>query len=120
MVQTTITTQPVKLIVADCMQPFFCISCHYFDIEFLSDELLSQLKIYYAVTALDLLICLCVWMVVIFFSIIFMQVMNYGRIYGAGVTFAERLLMQFNPQLSAQEAKRKAQIMYKQTKGQRK
>ncbi|XP_012941525.1 DNA polymerase subunit gamma-1 [Aplysia californica] len=47
------------------------------------------------------------------------KVMNYGRIYGAGQTFAERLLMQFNPQLSSQEAKRKSGKMYKQTKGQR-
>ncbi|GFO44683.1 DNA polymerase subunit gamma-1, partial [Plakobranchus ocellatus] len=47
------------------------------------------------------------------------KVLNYGRIYGAGQTFAERLLQQFNPQLSDQEAKLKAANMYKQTKGQR-
>ena len=50
----------------------------------------------------------------------FLQVLNYGRIYGAGQTFAERLLQQFNTQLTEQEAKRKAANMYKQTKGQRK
>uniref|UniRef100_A0A2C9KDE8 DNA polymerase subunit gamma-1 n=1 Tax=Biomphalaria glabrata TaxID=6526 RepID=A0A2C9KDE8_BIOGL len=47
------------------------------------------------------------------------KVMNYARIYGAGQTFAEKLLQQFNPQLSQQEAKRKASEMYKQTKGRR-
>lgn len=47
------------------------------------------------------------------------KVLNYGRIYGAGQAFAERLLQQFNPQLTDQEAKRKAANMYKQTKGQR-
>ncbi|KAK3790338.1 hypothetical protein RRG08_062571 [Elysia crispata] len=47
------------------------------------------------------------------------KVLNYGRIYGAGQTFAERLLQQFNTQLTEQEAKRKAANMYKQTKGQR-
>ncbi|KAH9520139.1 hypothetical protein Btru_060114 [Bulinus truncatus] len=47
------------------------------------------------------------------------KVMNYARIYGAGPTFAEKLLLQFNPQLSQQEAKNKAAEMYKQTKGRR-
>jgi DNA polymerase gamma 1 len=37
--------------------------------------------------------------------------------YGAGKTFAEKLLMQFNHQLSATEAKEKANLMYSKTKG---
>ena len=47
------------------------------------------------------------------------KVFNYGRMYGAGSKFAESLLMQFDPELSADEAKRKATTMYKQTKGSR-
>ncbi|XP_067235717.1 DNA polymerase subunit gamma-1 [Chanodichthys erythropterus] len=45
------------------------------------------------------------------------KVFNYGRIYGAGQPFAERLLMQFNHKLSQQEAARKARQMYALTKG---
>ncbi|XP_068954672.1 DNA polymerase subunit gamma-1 [Petaurus breviceps papuanus] len=45
------------------------------------------------------------------------KVFNYGRIYGAGQPFAERLLMQFNHRLTPQEAKEKAQQMYAVTKG---
>ncbi|KAM5293323.1 DNA polymerase subunit gamma-1 [Ctenodactylus gundi] len=45
------------------------------------------------------------------------KVFNYGRIYGAGQPFAERLLMQFNHRLSRQEAAEKAQQMYAATKG---
>lgn len=45
------------------------------------------------------------------------KVFNYGRIYGAGQPFAERLLMQFNHQLSQQEAANKARRMYALTKG---
>ncbi|XP_052453575.1 DNA polymerase subunit gamma-1 [Carassius gibelio] len=45
------------------------------------------------------------------------KVFNYGRIYGAGQPFAERLLMQFNHRLSQQEAARKARQMYALTKG---
>jgi DNA polymerase gamma 1 len=37
--------------------------------------------------------------------------------YGAGKTFAEKLLMQFNHQLSVVEAKEKANLMYSKTKG---
>jgi hypothetical protein len=37
--------------------------------------------------------------------------------YGAGKTFAEKLLMQFNHQLSVAEAKDKANVMYSKTKG---
>ncbi|CAF2224718.1 unnamed protein product [Rotaria magnacalcarata] len=45
------------------------------------------------------------------------KVFNYGRMYGAGKAFAEKLLMQFNHQLSASEANTKANFMYSQTKG---
>jgi DNA polymerase gamma 1 len=45
------------------------------------------------------------------------KVFNYGRMYGAGKAFAEKLLMQFNHQLSVVEAKEKANIMYSNTKG---
>lgn len=45
------------------------------------------------------------------------KVFNYGRIYGAGQPFAERLLMQFNHRLSQQEAAGKARQMYALTKG---
>uniref|UniRef100_A0A8C8TRC7 DNA polymerase subunit gamma-1 n=1 Tax=Peromyscus maniculatus bairdii TaxID=230844 RepID=A0A8C8TRC7_PERMB len=45
------------------------------------------------------------------------KVFNYGRIYGAGQSFAERLLMQFNHRLTRQEAAEKAQQMYAVTKG---
>ena len=47
------------------------------------------------------------------------QVLNYSRIYGAGQSFAERLLIQFNRHLTSAEAKRKAVEMYKRTKGSR-
>ncbi|CAN8000692.1 unnamed protein product [Ixodes hexagonus] len=45
------------------------------------------------------------------------KVINYARIYGAGQPFAQRLLMQFNHRLTAQEAFAKARKMYAQTKG---
>ncbi|KAK2834378.1 hypothetical protein Q7C36_015079 [Tachysurus vachellii] len=45
------------------------------------------------------------------------KVFNYGRIYGAGQPFAERLLMQFNHRLSQAEAASKACQMYALTKG---
>ncbi|XP_006867231.1 PREDICTED: DNA polymerase subunit gamma-1 [Chrysochloris asiatica] len=45
------------------------------------------------------------------------KIFNYGRIYGAGQPFAERLLMQFNHRLTQQEAAEKAQQMYAITKG---
>lgn len=45
------------------------------------------------------------------------KVFNYGRIYGAGQPFAERLLMQFNHRLSQAEAADKARHMYAVTKG---
>ncbi|XP_066558010.1 DNA polymerase subunit gamma-1 isoform X2 [Amia ocellicauda] len=45
------------------------------------------------------------------------KVFNYGRIYGAGQPFAERLLMQFNHRLSQPEAAAKARQLYAVTKG---
>lgn len=45
------------------------------------------------------------------------KVFNYGRIYGAGQPFAERLLMQFNHRLTQEEAVVKAKQMYAATKG---
>jgi hypothetical protein len=50
-------------------------------------------------------------------SWLIIQVFNYGRMYGAGKAFAEKLLMQFNHQLSVVEAKDKANLMYSKTKG---
>ncbi|XP_042351656.1 DNA polymerase subunit gamma-1 isoform X2 [Plectropomus leopardus] len=47
------------------------------------------------------------------------KVFNYGRIYGAGQPFAERLLMQFNHRLSQADAASKAKQMYALTKGTR-
>ncbi|KAJ8304121.1 hypothetical protein KUTeg_017704 [Tegillarca granosa] len=47
------------------------------------------------------------------------KVFNYGRIYGAGQKFAETLLMQFNHKLTADQAKKKAKVMYSTTKGKR-
>ncbi|XP_054475204.1 DNA polymerase subunit gamma-1 [Anoplopoma fimbria] len=45
------------------------------------------------------------------------KVFNYGRIYGAGQPFAERLLLQFNHRLGQTEAASKAKQMYALTKG---
>ncbi|KAH6926305.1 hypothetical protein HPB50_016488 [Hyalomma asiaticum] len=45
------------------------------------------------------------------------KVINYARIYGAGLPFAQRLFMQFNHRLSSEEAASKAKMMYAQTKG---
>lgn len=45
------------------------------------------------------------------------KIFNYGRIYGAGRTFAERLLRQFDHRLSPNDAKKKATAMYTATKG---
>lgn len=47
------------------------------------------------------------------------KVINYARIYGAGVPFAEQLLKQFNPSMSVSDAKSKAQKMFRMTKGRR-
>ncbi|ODV81855.1 mitochondrial DNA polymerase catalytic subunit [Suhomyces tanzawaensis NRRL Y-17324] len=46
------------------------------------------------------------------------KVFNYGRIYGAGVKFATRLLKQCNSSLSDQEAEEIAMKLYAKTKGQ--
>ncbi|KAG2471094.1 DPOG1 polymerase, partial [Polypterus senegalus] len=45
------------------------------------------------------------------------KIFNYGRIYGAGQPFAERLLMQFNHRLTPSEGASKAKQMYAITKG---
>ena len=45
------------------------------------------------------------------------KVFNYGRIYGAGVKFATRLLKQCNANLSDAEAERLAKELYEKTKG---
>lgn len=45
------------------------------------------------------------------------KVMNYARIYGAGQRFAERLLRQFNQNITPSEAASKAQKMMELTKG---
>ncbi|KAG0370075.1 DNA-directed DNA polymerase gamma mip1 [Gamsiella multidivaricata] len=45
------------------------------------------------------------------------KVFNYGRIYGAGVKFAARLLQQFNSTIEAAEAKQRAGNLYTATKG---
>lgn len=47
------------------------------------------------------------------------KVLNYARIYGAGKPFSERLLKQFNPDLSHTQAKQKAIAMFNMTKGNR-
>ncbi|RWS03724.1 DNA polymerase subunit gamma-1-like protein [Dinothrombium tinctorium] len=48
------------------------------------------------------------------------KILNYGRIYGAGKSFAARFLQLSNPQMSEKEAKNKADKIYRQTKGNRK
>jgi DNA polymerase gamma 1 len=45
------------------------------------------------------------------------KVFNYGRIYGAGLTFAQSLLRQFNPTLKEEDARRIAENLYLNTKG---
>lgn len=45
------------------------------------------------------------------------KVINYARIYGAGQSFAERLIRQFNPSMSESEARSKAIKMFNLTKG---
>lgn len=45
------------------------------------------------------------------------KIFNYGRIYGAGVKFATRLLKQFNVNLSDKEAEETATRLYQLTKG---
>jgi DNA polymerase gamma 1 len=45
------------------------------------------------------------------------KVFNYGRIYGAGLNFAQGLLRRFNPTLRDEDAKRIAENLYLNTKG---
>lgn len=45
------------------------------------------------------------------------KVFNYGRIYGAGIKFASRLLKQFNSSISDKEANEIAKKLYDNTKG---
>ncbi|KAF9429675.1 DNA-directed DNA polymerase gamma mip1 [Podila epigama] len=45
------------------------------------------------------------------------KIFNYGRIYGAGLKFATRLLQQFNTSIDAAEAKSRASNLYAATKG---
>lgn len=45
------------------------------------------------------------------------KVFNYGRIYGAGLTFAQSLLRQFNPTMKESDAKEVAKKLYQETKG---
>lgn len=45
------------------------------------------------------------------------KVFNYGRIYGAGVKFATRLLKQFNGNITDEEADKVARQLYDSTKG---
>ncbi|CAL4099087.1 unnamed protein product, partial [Meganyctiphanes norvegica] len=47
------------------------------------------------------------------------KVINYGRIYGAGLKFMERLLKQFNPNLSDDDIKQRAIELFATTKGQK-
>ncbi|CCH45279.1 DNA polymerase gamma 1 [Wickerhamomyces ciferrii] len=46
------------------------------------------------------------------------KIFNYGRIYGAGLKFATRLLKQFNPKLTDKECEVRAKNLYNSTKGQ--
>ena len=45
------------------------------------------------------------------------KVINYGRIYGAGIKFIQRLLKQFNHSLSDEEALSRAKSLFEATKG---
>jgi DNA polymerase gamma 1 len=45
------------------------------------------------------------------------KIFNYGRLYGAGITFAARLLKQFNPNWTEAECKKAADRLYAATKG---
>ncbi|KAG7170816.1 DNA polymerase subunit gamma-1-like isoform X1 [Homarus americanus] len=47
------------------------------------------------------------------------KVINYGRIYGAGLRFTQRLLKQFNPKMSDAEIKERAENLFATTKGQK-
>lgn len=45
------------------------------------------------------------------------KIFNYGRIYGAGLKFATKLLKQFNPKLTDAECADRAKSLYDSTKG---
>lgn len=45
------------------------------------------------------------------------KVFNYSRIYGAGIKHTKQLLMQFNPDISEEEAQKKASDLFADTKG---
>lgn len=45
------------------------------------------------------------------------KIFNYGRIYGAGLKFATKLLKQFNPKLTDAECAERAKSLYDSTKG---
>ncbi|KAI9736158.1 MAG: DNA-directed DNA polymerase gamma mip1 [Cirrosporium novae-zelandiae] len=47
------------------------------------------------------------------------KIVNYGRLYGAGLKFATSLLKQFNPLLTDKECENTASTLYKHTKGTR-
>ncbi|XP_045623051.1 DNA polymerase subunit gamma-1 [Procambarus clarkii] len=47
------------------------------------------------------------------------KIINYGRIYGAGLRFIKRLLKQFNPKLSEKEIDARAENLFAATKGQK-
>ncbi|TPX41221.1 DNA-directed DNA polymerase, partial [Synchytrium endobioticum] len=45
------------------------------------------------------------------------KVFNYSRIYGAGLRHATQLLLQYNPDMTREQAKQRAQSLYRETKG---
>jgi DNA polymerase gamma 1 len=45
------------------------------------------------------------------------KVFNYSRIYGAGIKHTRQLLLQFNPDITEEEAAQKAQDLFANTKG---
>ena len=45
------------------------------------------------------------------------KILNYARIYGAAQSFAERLLIEFNPKMPQAIARQKAAALYEATKG---
>ena len=47
------------------------------------------------------------------------KILNYGRIYGAGVKFAKQQIMNYNANLTEDQAKRLANKMYSETKGEK-
>ncbi|KAJ2395720.1 DNA-directed DNA polymerase gamma mip1, partial [Coemansia sp. RSA 2603] len=47
------------------------------------------------------------------------KVFNYGRIYGAGLSHAVALLRRFNPGMPQEDARAKAEALYRATKGRR-